>query len=46
MCFTNAMDVKDTIMSYFQKILGGSSSEMVLNSSMLSGALPRRLSHS
>jgi hypothetical protein len=41
MCFTDATEVKDTIVSYLQKLLGGSSSEVVLDSSMLFGALPR-----
>jgi len=44
-CFTDAVEVKDSIVSYFQKIFGGSNFKMVLDSSMLSGALPRRLSH-
>jgi hypothetical protein len=44
MCLTDAGEVKDTIVSYFQKILGGFSSDIVLDSSMLSRALPRRLS--
>jgi hypothetical protein len=41
MCFTDATEVKDTIVSYLQKLLRGSSSEVVLDSSMLFGALPR-----
>jgi len=44
MCLTDAEEVKDTIVSYFQKIFGGSSSDIVLDSSMLSWVLPRRLS--
>jgi hypothetical protein len=37
MCFIDVMEVKDTIVSHFQKILGGSNYEMVLDSSMLFG---------
>jgi hypothetical protein len=46
LCFTDSTEVKDTIMSYFEKRLGGSNSDSFLNSSILYGALPRRLSPS
>jgi hypothetical protein len=44
MCFTDATEVKDTIVSYFEKLLGVCNSDFVLDSSILSKALPQRLS--
>jgi hypothetical protein len=38
--FTYATEVKDTIVSYFEKLLRGSNSDLVLDSSILSRALP------